>query len=131
MLRRMWRGFVGIVKKGNWRAALRSLWGSLLAALFGLVLALLFSRAKWMFLATSHHYGLHKAQIYLAVLVAICGIAAFIFKQVNQMQYGFVEMIFGSISAFSIAFGISPVATVSLRSVVVVGRLRLRDCARV
>jgi hypothetical protein len=52
--------------------------------------------------------GLRPAQLVIASAVVAAGMCAYWFKRLNQRWYGIVEVLFGSISAISIASGLDP-----------------------
>src|SRR5437660_6697877 len=59
--------------------------------------------------------GIHITQILIGIGVLITGICAFLLRKHQQRLYGDMEILFGSVSAISVAAGASPLKTVFSR----------------
>ena len=56
--------------------------------------------------------GTHSTQLIIALIVIASGLIAHLFKQRNQIWYGTVEMIFGSVSSLAISANLSSGSTI-------------------
>src|ERR1700692_955144 len=57
---------------------------------------------------TERLIGPYRTKIIIGVVVVALGFAAYEFKRLNQRWYGFVEVVFGIVYGFSIAFTMVP-----------------------
>jgi cell division protein FtsW (lipid II flippase) len=83
------------------------LFGPVLVFSLSIGLSALLANLSRIYSAMVRVLGPHLAQITIGVVVILVGIFAHWFKRRNQRWYGIVEVIFGIISAFSVAFAMS------------------------
>lgn len=95
-------------KNGGWRRARRSLLESIAALGFGIALAQTFKHGRALYVAMILALGPHIVQIGIGVIVVGFGIGAHWFRRLNQRWYGMVEVVFGAVSGFTIAFSMIP-----------------------
>ena len=58
--------------------------------------------------ATEQLIGPYRTKIIIGIVVVVLGFVTYEFKRLNQRWYGFVEVIFGIVYGFSIAFTMAP-----------------------
>lgn len=83
------------------------------AVVIGVSLGYLQLHALALFETSSKSFGVHNTQIYIGAFFIAIGVGASIYKLLNKVAYGVVEIIFGSVSAIAISFTISTDSTLA------------------
>jgi hypothetical protein len=78
------------------------------AALGGAITTFAFDYGPILYRLSTRLIGPHRTQVIIGIAVIAVGVMAHWFKRINQFGYGIVEVFFGGVSGFLLAFTMTP-----------------------